>query len=449
MLATFHSSTSLDSRKLLLRLRTVLLAPVILTVLAACAPSAIGSGVILWSPDESVVRSGSVVTVVSQSDINNTFRVSGASLREPIDLDRWRIELFTEKEAADAYAARYRDSLDGKPSLVARATRNALPMRAEPRAVTGNTIYRLRENEEIKIVGRQPEQTNIEGLVSYWYEAMTATGERGWVFGYTLRIFDPTSDTVVAEAGGSADPLIDLLLQNVWRPMYFLDMISNRAFDLETFRPEYGLFPRPENNQFELVLPAHATVFEYERIARAAARRYVAEGTSLQLNFQRNDELNIQYSLGGRQYLIAMQRVPGEIDEYVAAELERREAAYERLHGRGPELESDAYGILTLEPDERFTWMGYERLVPAAISHDAGNTGRVDLGLFLSPSLRRDFDGAVNFHFDGAQEPVAFAYRLVEGGVRFVWIPPDDIRDHIVQRTGVSPLTVFMSAAGD
>ena len=448
MLVTFHSSTSRESRTTPLKVPAVLLAIVVAAILVACGPSSIGTGVILWSPDESLVRSGAVVSVVSQSEITDTYRVSGAGLGEPLDVDRWRVELFSENEPAEVFAAAYRDSLDGNPSLLARATRNALPIRAEPRAAAGNTVYRLRENEEIKLIGRQPEQTNLEGLVSYWYKAMTRSGERGWVFGYTLQVFDPRSDTVVSEAGGSADPLIDLLLGNVWRPMYFVDMISNRAFDLEMFRPEYGLFPRPEDNQIELVLPAHATVFEYQRIARAAARRYVAEGTSLQLTFQRNDELNIQYSVGGRQYLIAMQRVPGEIDEYVTAELERRVTAYERLHDRGPEFASDAYGVLTLDPEERFTWMGYERLVPTAISHGAGNGGSIDLGLFLSPALRREFDGALYFRFDGAQEPVGFAYRFIEGGVRFVWIPAEDIRDRVVQRGGVSPLTVFMSATG-
>ena len=448
MLVTFHSSTSRTLRVLPRSFSTVLLAVVLPAILIACSPSDIGTGVILWSPDESVVRSGSVVSVISQSEISNTYRVSGAGLTEPFEVDRWRVELFVEKDPAEAFATRYRDSLGGNPALLARATRNALPIRSDPRATTGNTVYRLRENEEVKLIGRQAEQTNLEGLVSYWYEAMTRTGERGWVFGYTLHVYDPKSDTVVSQAGGSADPLIDLLMENVWRPMYFLDMISNRAFDLEIFRPEYGLFPRPEVNQIELVLPAHATVFEYQQIARAAARRYVAEGTSLQLTFQRNDELNVQYSVGGRQYLVAMQRVPGDIEEYVSAELERRVTAYERLHDRGPEFVSDAYGMLTLDQDQRFAWMGYERLVPAAISREAGNAGRIDLSLYLSQPLRREFDGALYFRFDGAPEPVGFAYRFIEGGVRFVWVPAEDIRDRIVQRTGVSPLTVFMSATG-
>lgn len=420
-----------------------------LAVLGACGSPSIGTGVVLWSPDEAVIRSGSVVAVLSQSDITDTYRVSAEELAEPLEIARWRVELHAEESAAATRAAAYAAALDGNASLHARATRSALPIRSEPRAVTGNTVYRLRENEQIKLIGRQPERTNLEGLVSYWYEAMTETGERGWVFGYTLQVFDPTDDTVVVDTGRDTDPLIDLLLQNVWRPVYYLDMISSRAFDLELFRPEFGFFPRPEDNQFELVLPYHATIFEYERIAPAGSRRYVAEGTSLQLTFQRNDELSIRYTLDGRQYILALQRVPGNIQEYVENEIERRRARYQRLLDQGPDFGSDAYGALTLLENQQFSWTGYQRLVPTAISPRASSTGRVDLGLYLSPALRQKYHGALSFRFDGAEGATSFVYQLLEGGVRLVWVPATNIRDRVVQSVGVSPLTVFMSAVGE
>ncbi len=426
--------------------RISLLFLVLSAALWGCGDRPLGTGVVLWSPDESLLRSASVVSVLSQSEITDTYRVSADELAEPLDIERWRVELHDDADRARTRASEFASALEGNPSLHARATRSALPVRSEPRAAAGNTIYRLRENEEVKLIGRQPEETDLEGLVSYWYEAMTATGERGWVFGYTLRLFDPTDDTVVVETGRGADPLIDLLLQNVWRPVYYLDMIASRAFDLELFRPEFGLFPQPENRQLELVLPYHATIFEYEQIAPAGSRRYVAEGTSLQITFQRNDELNLRYTLEGRQYILAMQRVPGDIEQFIENEIERRSAVYERLLERGPELGSDAYGSLTLMPNQQFAWTGFQRLVPTAISPQALSTGRIDMGLYLSSALRRDYDGALAFRFDGEQTPASFVYQLLEGGIRFVWVAPQNIRDRIVQSVGVSPLTVFMSA---
>ncbi|MFW6312410.1 MAG: SH3 domain-containing protein [Spirochaetota bacterium] len=416
--------------------------------LIACATQDIGTGVVLWSPDESVIESGSVVSVLSESDISDTYEITADTLDEPIEIERWRIDLFAEPEAAQARAAEYAASLEGNTQLYARATRNALPMRSDA-TPSSSTVYRLRMNEEIKLIGRLPEQTDLGGLVSYWYEALTATGARGWTFGYTLEVFDPTDPSVIVDTGGNTDPLVDLLLQNTWRPMSFIDMISNGAIDLEEFRAEYGLFPDPENNQFELVLPRHATIFEYEAITRVGSRRYVAEGTSLQLTFQRNDELSIQYELDGQQHTLALQRVAGGIDDYIERERERRSRVYQELIERGPEFTSNAYGTLAFLEQQRFNWTGYGRLVPTAIPEGTGTSGRVDLGLFLSAGLMQEFDGALSFVFDGNPTPASFAYTFREGGVRLVWIPPRDIEDRLVLRTTASPLTIFMSSTGE
>lgn len=431
------------------RIHSVALLLVASLLLAACADRTVGSGVVLWSPDEELIRSGSVVTVVSESDITNTYVVEAEVLGEPLELPRWRVELFESSEEAEAYAAEYAASFDGSTTLYARATRNALPIRTEARASATNTVYRLRENEEIKLIGRSPEQVNLEGLVSFWYEALTRTGERGWVFGYTLEVYDPTDPSVVVQRGGSDDPLVDLLVQNVWRPIYFLDMISNGAIDLELFRPEYGLFPDPENRQLELVLPYHSTIFEYESITRVGPRRYLAEGTSLQLTFQRNDELSIQYRLNDQQYILALQRVPGGVQEYIDRETERRDEIYRELLETGPTYTSDNYGTLRLREDRRFEWIGYDRLVPTAVPAGARTTGRIDLGLFLSANLMQQFDGALSFIFDGATQPVSFAYTYRGDAVRLVWIQQADIDDRVVLRTAVSPLTIFMSSTGE
>lgn len=431
-------------------LRTALVAILFVLALAltGCETRSIGSGVLLWSPDESTIQSGSVVTVRSESEISDAYTISSQALEGPMEIESWRLDLYEEEESARAAAAEYANALDGNTTLYARALRNALPIRDEPQAGATNTVYRLREGEEFKLVGRQPEETNQGGLVSYWYEALTKTGDRGWVFGYTLEVFDPTDPSVVVESSGAADPLVELLLGNVWRPIYFVDMVSNGGIDLDLFRPEYGLFPDPENNQLELVLPSHATIFEYEEITRVGSRRYLAEGTSLQLTFQRNDELSLQYTLDDRQYTLAMQRIPGEVAEYVDAEIERRDRVYQELVDRGPGFQSDNYGELVFLEGQRFTWTGYDRLVPEAIPSGAGQSGTVDLGLFLSARLMGEFDGALSFHFDGADEPSSFLYAFRDNAIRLVWVPRENIDERLVQRQTTSPLVIFMSSTG-
>ncbi len=417
-------------------------------IVLSCGSAPIGYGVVLWAPDGSDMESGELVTVIDESEITDTFTVVAADGSESI-LPRWRIDFFEVEADAAARADNYVSVFDGNTGLMARATRNALPIRSDPEATSTNTVYRLRLDEEIKLVGRQAEETDLEGLISFWYEALTTTGERGWVFGYTLEVYDPADPSIVQSGGRTEDPFLDLLLNNIWRPIYYVDMIANDAIDLELFRIEHGLFPDPASNTFELVLPAHAELFGYDRVTRVGNRRYIAEGTSLSFTFQRGDELSLQYNHDGESYVIAMQRIEVPIEEYIEAESARREEIYQQLLDFGPNYQSDNYGTLNFESGQRFTWGGYDRLVPSVVPASASALGRVELGLFLERSLGEQFDGALQFLFSGASTPASFAYAIEPLGIRLVWIPPDDIEDRLVTRVGANTLTIFMSSAAN
>ena len=409
----------------------------------------LGYGVLLWSEDEDEIASGSLVSVVSESDLQDIYVIrpeanSDESGSGQMTVARWRVRFFETEEDAVSAADAYQELA----TVYARSGRNALPMRNDPELKTGNIAYRLREGEVVKLIGREDEETDLSGLVSYWYLALTETGIEAYVFGYELSLFDPQNPDAEFAESGTVDPLLQLLLDNVWRPIYFVDMIVNGAYDLGLFHEEYGLFPNPEERSLELVMPYHSTAFNYDAIVNVGPRKYLAEGTSLQLTFNRGDELSLQYLLGGRQYILAMQRVAGDIQDYIDAELERRSDTYQRLLDRGPAFSSGNYGRITLLEDQQFIWSGYERLVPAAIPSGLGTGGRVVLDLYLGPQLVDQYDGAVSFRFDGNPDPVSFAYALVPDGIRMIYVPQNDIHDFIVMGSGVSSITLFFSTTG-
>ncbi len=409
----------------------------------------LGYGVLLWSEDENEITSGSVVSVVSESDLQDTYTIRPEASRigaSPVEMTvaRWRVRFFQTEEDATGDAAAYQEMA----TVYARSLRNALPMRSDPELKMANIVYRLRDGEVVKLIGQEDEQSNLSGLVSYWYSALTETGVQAYVFGYELSLFDPLDPAAEFAESGAADPLLQLLLDNVWRPIYFVDMIVNGAYDLELFHEEYGLFPNPDERSLELVMPYHSTTFNYDAVVNVGPRKYLAEGTSLQLTFNRGNELSLQYVVDERQYVLAMQRVAGDIQDYIDAELERRSDTYQRLLDRGPAFSSGNYGRITLLEDQRFIWSGYERLVPAAIPGGLGTGGRISLDLYLGPGLADQYDGAVSFRFDGNPEPVSFVYALVPDGIRMVYVPQTEIDDFIVMGSGVSSITLFFSATG-
>ena len=404
----------------------------------------LGHGVLLWSPDEEALPSGSVVPVLSESNLADTYTLWRPAGNDQIEIARWRVRYFPDAEGAAAFARAYSEVA----GLYARAARNALPMRSAPELKTNNITYRLRQGEVIKIVDREDEPSNLSGLQSYWYTALTDTGVRAYVFGYELELFNPLDPQAVLEESGTEDPLLELLLGEVWRPVYYVDMIRSGAYDLNVFQPEYGLFPRPEERVLELVLPYHTINFEYGAMVQVGPRKYLAEGTNLQLTFNRGDELSIQYVVDGRQFILAMQRVPGNITEYVEAELERRRSVYENLMNRGPVFSSGSYGRISLLPDQRFEWTGFDRLVPAAIPAGSGSSGTVGLDLYLAATLTNDFDGALSFRFDGRTGRVSFVYALTPDGIRMVYVPESAVDNYLVPANGLSTITLFFSATG-
>ena len=55
---------------------------------------------------------------------------------------------------------------------------------------------------------------------------------------------------------------------------------------------------------------------------------------------------------------------------------------------------------ITLSGGMRFSWTGYQKLVPSLIAADAEGKGRVDFPLHAVKSLAADYDGVITLVFD-------------------------------------------------
>jgi hypothetical protein len=227
-------------------------------------------------------------------------------------------------------------------------------------------------------------------------------------------------------------------------------MIDSGRIDLERFRPEYGLFPAPEDNELRLNLPEHSATFEYEGWTRGRDREFIARGTQFSVLVRRaRDSISVRYTIDGDGYNIAMQSINRDIQEIREREEERRDALYDSLRSRGTRLVSDAYGSIVLTEDEAFRWSGFSRLVPAVIPRQAGSTGHIRFDHFLSDSLAEEYDGALSFRFAGVEdEPVVFLYSYVSGGIRMAHAPPETIEEKLVESESLSPVIIFFSFEG-
>jgi hypothetical protein len=133
-------------------------------------------------------------------------------------------------------------------------------------------------------------------------------------------------------------------------------------------------------------------------------------------------------------------------------ETARRAGLFEVLYSRGPSYTSHNYGTLTFEENGRFTWTGYNILVPQVIPAPALESGVVDMRLFLANSLADRYNGAFTLMFDtagalisGASQAaeVDFMYTLDNQGFRIEYAPPTSRDGIVVARRASSPMVIY------
>jgi hypothetical protein len=145
-----------------------------------------------------------------------------------------------------------------------------------------------------------------------------------------------------------------------------------------------------------------------------------------------------------------------DVGDLIIQETERRAALFETIYAQGPAFTSVNYGTLSFMEDEKFSWTGYELLVPQLIPPAALGSGTVTMGLFLASSLEDRYDGAFSLTFNGmsalgnaaeAGRTVHFMYTLDAQGLRLEYAAPENIEGVTVTRRAASPMVIYFFKA--
>ncbi len=425
-----------------------LTAALLVTLFASCGPRTIGYGVILWSENENVLPTGSVVRVVDQSRISNTYTVlppaksAGSSSNKTVETAQWRLSFFSDLKSANAFQA----SFAPYAKVYARSEKNALPIRAEA-SPSADMVYKLRQGEIMKVLRKSDAPSNESGFESYWYDVLTEGGVSGWVFGYLLTVYDQGPGLTAPQPAPDVDPVLANIMGTIWRPSYYGQMIDSGNYDLARFKTDYGFFPDPEKKRFTLSLPDYSIAFDYSALQKVESNRYAVQGTSLLITVRNDSELSLQYSYKGNITSTVVDKIDQNVADLITAEQKRRDDLYKAFIDHGNTLSSTAYGEIRLAPDKSFTWTDFRTLVPNVIPRTATGSGKVGFPLYLDKSLKTKFDGVLTFNMNGTDntQDASFLYAFASDGVRFVYVPSQDITDNVVQRESFSPVIIFFT----
>ena len=414
-----------------------------LMLFSSCGERPIGWGVLLIEDTENKLTAGDILPVYQESEIRDVFTVSTAGGDAMAEVDRWKISFHEKESKAAAFAESYSRWID----IYAKSTLNGLSIRAEADTSSART-YKLRKGQTIKVIGRIEETQNIANHDGYWYQVLTEDGSSGYCFDKNLDIYDRKSSG--ADSGSSLDQeKLDIFLSKPFRPEYYRDMARSSLIDLTRFRTGFGIFAYPEENKVTLVTEDLNLVFDYDTIVQNSSGRFIFEGTSLQIEVRSDSRIAAYYSASNQEYAVTMFYIP-DVEELIETEVERRAMLVEKIYELGT-VSSSAYGRISFEEAERFSWTRNTRLVPNVIPESADSTGSIRLDYLPGPMLRNDYDGVLSFAFDGVpgRGLVNFLFELSDLGIKLVYVPAEDIDKNIVERENPSPLVIFMSGAGE
>lgn len=409
--------------------------------LASCTGRKIGFGVLLWSTDESILQSGEVVQVISDSRIHETYIIKGLKEDKHLELDMKRVAFFKKKKEAQAYAEAYRPFAQ----TAALVTTDGLPMRDSP-ASGGIRVYKLKKNQIIKILDKDDTVSQEGSLEGYWYSTLTDDGVRGYCFSPNLTLFD-IQEGADLQSSKEEDPYLQALSESVWRPEFFQTMIAEMKIDLNLLKKEYGFFINSEIRTISVSIPDFSGKYEYSEIVKKGEKQYRIEGTPIELAFTSTRHFEFVFTSSDNMFSVPFSALNIDLDTLIQEELLRREELYNTITEQGPVLTSSAYGTIELRSYPNFVWENFERLTPQVIAKGAGDSGVIDFTIFLTPELKERYSGALRFRFNSGNKDAvsSFLYEILDNGIRFTFVPEDIIEENTINAALSSPVIIFFS----
>ena len=410
-------------------------------VLAGCGPRPIGYSLVFWAEEGAPYRTGELLRVVKESQVQETYLVQLPHSKELTELPRFRAAFYqSEQEARDAKKA-----YAPFAAVFGYSKKDGLPIREKP-TQEAKQIYKLREGQIVKILSRNEEKVSIANYRDYWYRVLTSDGFSGFSFGAFLPVFSSLGDPEAeVEMLRSQDPVLDTILSTVWRPEYFQEMRDKGRIDLVRFSGDFGLFPQRSANTVDLVMSTYRQHFEYNEIVRLGPGRYHFKGSDLRLHLTTAGRLMATFNRNGLLLSQVFLRFTADLDRLRNDELERRDRLFQVFLARGRILSSSAYGSIRLSQGRRFNWVDFERL--HVFLKPVQGDGRVYFRYFLSGELAARYDGVVSFRFSeySEVEETSFVYVFDDLGVRFLFLSPDYIDQLEVKSLGISPLVIHFN----
>lgn len=400
---------------------------ILLSILTLSCSRNIGYGVIKISQDEAKLKSGSLIKIINESRIRETW-VYNTESEKFVEIEKWRVKYFKKLDEAVEYQKGLQ-TWDGYFAVVKRPKGHSMRIQPifDPPAME---VYRLKNNQKVKVIGRTDEKMDIGRFSGYWWKLITEDGVEGWSYDSYLNIYN--GEELVKGEKDEEGPEIEKFFKVTWRPDYYLSMINSRNINLDKFKTKFGLFPDFDKKEIIISMPDHYVNQSFTSIIKTGNYNYKLEGSDIQLDFSYKDMVLVSYSQDFNSYFNEFVSLKANIGEVIQSEISKRDLKYNEFKLNGPTYKSRAYGTVKFEEDKKFIWRNMANLkAKQLLTSNAKSSGDVKFDTFLATSLKGKYDGAITFDF-GSRQVLTFLYLFEDGGVRFLHVPKSKIKDSLI-----------------
>ncbi len=437
---------------------------ILLLILFAGCSGIQGYGVLLWSVPEHGLSDGDVVPVYLRSNIGKIYAIGVPGTKTKIEVPLWQI---TEPESKRKATKRAELLLEYKYQY-ASVKIDGLAIRSDA-VNTADQIYRLRENETIKILYKgegQPVMRGSTPLEGDWMRVLTSDGTEGWCFSYNLNLYDEREGikVEVVDNNGASDEIIQTISQKKWYPEYYSSMINENKVDLQRIRFDYGFDIGLVSGLISVANENLYRTYPFIGITRETSNKYSLDDTPLSITIHSENYVTVEYvdEIGRRvgygfvAFSTTATNAENEevdyIEHIISQETERRNNQYLEILNVSEVFSSSNYGTITFSRNDTgtFTWRGFQRLVNAGLngfptSGGALARGNAEINYFIDDSMANEFDGVITLRFDTTSEELNLLYKMEATGIRFESVDNAAIDKGTVTERSSNPIVMFFN----
>ncbi|WP_445435964.1 hypothetical protein [Candidatus Borreliella tachyglossi] len=382
-------------------------------------------GIVLDSNNIEKLPNGSLVKIkntnLNQSKQTITIDYNGTKFI----VHQFTIEEFQE----EAEAEKFRLNIKPYINKYAINKKDILPLRASPDNYKDNIIYRIPKDAILKIISIG-EKTEAGSLQGRWVYTLTKDGYKGYVFDYALEIFDNIAGTLLTvQLNQDSQNEVISIFQNIkhLRPLYYAKMLSNRTYNSNLLREDYGLF-FTINNEIKINMSGLNLDFKFDVVDGIKPSGFLFRSRNSEEDFiclekDTQNHYNVLVKVREHNFEVSFVIIEQSIEKIILEAEKQNKKLIDRLISYKA-LINEQYGDIEFKKDKTFIWKTNEQF------NNFPSSGNFEV-IGLSPSLQISYKNAIKLITKEGKKYFCLL-DYTNSALQLVFIDPRHVEDDLI-----------------